>query len=118
MGRAAHAQGSTLSVRIELAVGACILAIGLAGPPLEPLRILAAILCCAAVVASGRFTAAIALAATILAGFFQHMELRVTLLAAGALLGVAVHALRGRERATTALAAACALVGIVFLFLG
>ena len=68
MGRAAHAQGSFLSARIELAVGACILAIGLAGPPLDPLRMLAALLCCGTIVASGRFSSAVALGATILAG--------------------------------------------------
>ncbi|MDE2483564.1 MAG: hypothetical protein KGN02_15415 [bacterium] len=118
MGRAAHAQRASLTARIELAVGACVLAIGLAGPPLEPLRMLAAAICCAAIVASARFVAALALIATILAGFLQHEQLRLTLLAAAALLGIAIYAIRGRERATTALAAACAVVGVAFLFLG
>ncbi len=118
MGRDPHAQGPALKTHIELALGACVLAIGLAGPPLEPLRMIGALAVCASIVALPRFAAALALAAPIVAGYLQHGELRLTLLAASALLGIGVWALRGRTTATTALATASAVVGIVFLFLG
>ena len=104
--------------RLELAGAAFFLGVGLAGLPLEPLRLLAALLVCGAIVYSGKFIAAAALVATIAAGWLQHGELRLTLLVAAALLGIAVRFTSTHAKTTTALAAACAVIGAAFLFRG
>jgi len=104
--------------RYEIAIAAFFLAVGVAGPPLEPLRILAALLVCAAVAFSGRYVAAASLVAVVAGGWLQHQQFRLTLLAAAALLGIAVRFWGAAPRAASAIAAASALTGLAFLFLG
>ena len=107
-----------MTARIEFAIAAFFLAVGFAGPPLEPLRILGALLLCALIVRSGRFVAAAALVAVVLGGWLQHGQLRLTLLAAAALLGIAVRFWGAMPRAGSAIAAVAAVSGLAFLFLG
>ena len=107
-----------MTVRIEIAIATFFLAVGVAGPPLEPLRILGALFVCAAGAYSARFIAATSLVAVILAGWLQHGQLRITLLACAALLGIAVRFWGATPRAASIIAAASALVGTAWLFLG
>ncbi len=108
-----------MTERVEIAVGALFLGVGLAGMPLEPLPILASILLCAVVaVIGGRFIAAGALIATVAVGFLQHHEFRISLLIAAAFVGLFARYAEARPRAATVLAAACAILGVGFLFLG
>lgn len=107
-----------MTAAAEIAVATFFLAVGAAGPPLEPLRILLAAVVCAAVWRAGRFVGAIAMAATILAGWLQHGELRLSLLATGTALGAAAHFLYRRPRAATALMAIGAIAGLGLLFFG
>ncbi|HEV7180856.1 MAG TPA: hypothetical protein VGN11_13370 [Candidatus Baltobacteraceae bacterium] len=108
-----------MTQRIEIGIGALFLGVGLAGMPLEPWRILLSILVCAVVsVAGGKFIAPLALALTALVGWLQHGELRVTVIAGAALLGIGARYAQSRPKAATALAAAGAIIGTGFLFLG
>ncbi|HVA29251.1 MAG TPA: hypothetical protein VNF68_13805 [Candidatus Baltobacteraceae bacterium] len=107
-----------MSARIEIAIAAFFLAVGVAGPPLEPVRILVALLVCAAGAYNARFMAATSFLAVILAGWLQHGQLRLALLACAALLGIAVRLWGTMPRAVSIIAAASALLGMAWLFLG
>jgi hypothetical protein len=107
-----------MTARVEIAIAAFFLAVGTAGPPLEPLRILGALVVCAAVALGTRFMAAIALVAVVLAGWLQHGQLRLTLLAAAALLGIVVRFWGSSPRAATVICAVSAATGLAWLFLG
>jgi hypothetical protein len=106
-----------MTARIEIAIAALFLAVGVAGPPLEPLRILGAAAICAAIPISGKYDAAIALVAVVAAGWLQHGEIRLAVLAAAAALGLTVMITRRRPRAASAIAAVSAIAGLLFLFL-
>lgn len=67
---------------------------------------------------SGKFTAAMLMVATIAAGYAQHQQFRLTVLAAGALLGIAVRFLGKSRYGTPGIAAASAVAGTVAIFLG
>jgi hypothetical protein len=103
--------------RIDVAIAALFLAVGVAGPPLEPLRILAAALLAGGVVAAGRYYAAVALVAVIAGGWLQHGKVRLALLAVAAILAIATHATRNKPLASGAIAAGSAATGLAFLFL-
>ena len=107
-----------ITPQLEIAVGTFFLAVGLAGPPLEPLRILAALALAVLVWRSGKFVGGVAMLATIVGGYAQHQQLRVSVLIAGAIMGVAAHMLYKRPRAATVLMALSAVAGTAFLFLG
>jgi len=107
-----------VSARVEIAIAAFFLAIGVAGPPLEPLRIFGALVVCGAVALSTRFIAATSFIAVILCGWLQHGHLRITLLAAASLLGIAVRFWGRGPRGATIICALCAVTGVAFLFLG
>ncbi len=107
-----------MSARVEIAIAAFFLAVGVAGPPLEPIRILIALLVCAAGAYSARFIAATSFLAVILAGWLQHGQLRIALLICAALLGIAVRLWGSIPRAASIVAAMSALLGTAWLFLG
>lgn len=94
------------------------LAIGTAGVPLEPLRIIAAAILCYALAFSGKYIAAASLVAVIVAGWLQHGQFRVTLLAGAAILGLVIRLFANSDRARLTIAAMSAVTGAVFLFLG
>ena len=104
--------------RIEIAIAAFFLAIGCAGPPLEALRMVYALLICAVIVRAGRFVGAIAMVATGIAGWLQHGQLRLTLLASATLLGIIAHVTRTHPQRASAIAAIGAVVGLALLFFG
>ncbi len=103
--------------RLTIAIGACILAVGAAGPPLNLPRVALGAVICAGVIVSGRFSAAIAMATTIATGWLQHGQFRLTLLLSGTLLGIATHLLRNNLRGTATLAALSAVAGLVLLLI-
>jgi hypothetical protein len=107
-----------MTARIEIAIAAFFLAVGIAGPPLDPLRIAGALVICAAVAFSTRFIAATAFVAVVLAGWLQHGHYRIALLVAAALLGVVVRFWGTTPRAASIICAASAVTGLVWLFLG
>lgn len=118
MGYGANAQGAAMTPQLEIAVGVFFLAIGSAGPPLEPLRIALAALLCVAVWRSGRFAGALAMLVTIAGGFLQHGQFRLTTLFAAAIVGIATHFFYRRPRAATAIMGVSAVAGIALLFFG
>jgi hypothetical protein len=118
MGHDTHAQGAVVSANAQIAVAAFCLAIGIAGPPLEPLRILGAVVLCGAVSLGGRFVAAAALLAVIAAGWLQHNQFRIALLAAAAILGIVVRFWGSSPRAAAAIMGLAAVAGTAWLFLG
>jgi len=103
--------------QLEVAIAAFVLAIGTAGMPLQPLRIVIAAVLCLAVWRSGRFVGSVAMLAVIACSYLQHEKFRLTSLVAAALLGILVHFLYGRERATTVIAAVSVIAGLALLFL-
>lgn len=108
-----------MTQRAEIAIAALFVGVGLAGMPLEPWRIVLSLVLCAAIASiGGRFIAALAFIATIAIGFLQHHELRVSLLLAGALVGLCARFSESRPRATTTLAFLGALTGTAFLLFG
>lgn len=107
-----------MTARIEIALGAFFLAVGIAGPPLDPLRIAGALAICAAAALGTRFIAAITFVAVVLAGWLQHTHFRIALLVAAALLGIAVRFWGTSPRGATIICAASAVTGVVWLFLG
>ena len=103
---------------VKIAIAVFFLGVGLAGPPLQPLSIFAALLICAALgTIGGRYVAAMALAALVAVGFLQHHTFRVIVLAGAAIVGLAARYAEARPRAATMLAAAGAIVGTAFLFI-
>ncbi|MDQ2865362.1 MAG: hypothetical protein M3R51_03995 [Candidatus Eremiobacteraeota bacterium] len=105
--------------RYEIAIAAFFAGVGFAGMPLEPLRmLLAAALCTAAVLFARRFMAASALAATLAAGYAQHGQLRIVLLAAAALVGLSTLLVASRPRAAVIFAVISAVVSSAFLLRG
>lgn len=107
-----------MSGRLAIAAAAFFLAVGLAGPPLDPLRIAGAALMCSAIALQGRFIAATAFVAVGLAGWFQHGHLRLTLLGGATVLGIAVRLWGARPGAASIIAAVAAAMGIGFFLLG
>ena len=107
-----------LDPHLEIAIGTVFLAVGLAGPPLEPLRILLSLLLALAVWRAGKFVGAIALLAVVAGGFAQHEHFRIAVLIGAAAIGVAAHFLYRRPRAATVLMATSAVAGTAYLFLG
>jgi hypothetical protein len=107
-----------MSESMKISVAALFLCVGVAGLPLEPLRILAAIAVCSAVLVSRRFAAALSLVAVILGGWLQHGQFRLGLLAAAALLGIAVRFWGPNPRAATAIMAISAVTATAWLVLG
>lgn len=108
-----------MTQRAEIAIAALFVGVGLAGMPLEPAKIVLSIVLCAAIAAFGvRFIAALAMLATVAVGYLQHGELRIALLVAAALVGIAARFAQSRPRAATAAAAAGALIGTGFLLFG
>ncbi len=86
--------------------------------PLEPLRVVLAIAICAVLLLLGRFVAPGALAATLVAGWIQHGQFRITLLVAAAIVGALARYVQSRPKAATALMAAGAIIGTGFLLFG
>lgn len=108
-----------MTQRAEIAAAALFVGVGLAGMPLEPVKILLSIILCAAIAALGaRFIAALAMLATVAVGYLQHGELRIALLVAAVLVGIAARFAQSRPRAATVVAAACAVIGTGFLLFG
>lgn len=107
-----------LTPHLEIAIGSLFLAVGLAGPPLEPLRILIAIALAIIVWRSGKFVGGVSMLAVIAGGYAQHQQLRISVLAGGALIGIAAFAFYKRPRAATIIGAAGAVFGTAYLFLG
>lgn len=104
--------------RFRIPLGAFALAVGIAGPPLEPLRVLAALAICAVTAANRRFIAALSLVAIALGGWLQHGQLRLALLAAAVLYAVAIRVTAGLPRASTMLMAIALATGVLWLLLG
>ena len=102
---------------LEIAIGSFFLAVGIAGPPLEPLRILAALGVCALTAWNRRFIAATSLLAIVLGGWLQHGHFRLALLAAAAIYGVAIRLTPRQPRASTFLMVIAAVTGTAWLFL-
>jgi hypothetical protein len=107
-----------LDPHLEIAIGTVFLAIGLAGPPLEPLRILLSFLLGVAVWRAGKFVGAISLLAVVAGGFAQHQHFRIAVIVGAAAIGVAAHFSYKNPRAATIIMAASAVVGTAYLFLG
>jgi len=95
-----------MNLRIEIAIAAFFLAVGMAGPPLDPLRIIGALVICATIALGRRFIAASAFVAVVLSGWLQHGHLRLTLLGSAAVLGIAVRLWGHSPRAVSIIAAA------------
>lgn len=104
--------------RVATAGAAFFLAVGVAGPPLDAVRVLGALAICAIVALSGRFIAAGAFVAVLLAGWLQHGHLRLALLAAAAALGIVVRVWGAKPRAAIVIALAATATGTAWLFLG
>lgn len=107
-----------MTPQLEIAIAAFALAIGTAGMPFAPLRMLVAALICIVVWRSGKFVGSLAMLAVIACSYLQHDKFRLTSLVAAALLGILAHFLYRRPRATTAIMAVAVLAGAALLFLG
>ena len=106
-----------MNERVEICIAALFVGVGLAGMPLEPLWILVSIVLCGIVaVVSGRFIAALALLTTLAVGWLQHHELRISLFAGAAIVGLCARFAQSRPKAATTLAVAGVVAGFAALF--
>jgi hypothetical protein len=107
-----------LDPHLEIAIGTVFLAVGLAGPPLEPLRILLSLLLAVMVWRAGKFVGALSLLAVVAGGFAQHEHFRIAVLIGAAAIGVTAHFFHKRPRVATIVMAVSAVAGTAYLFLG
>ena len=104
-----------MTSQLQVAIGAFVLSIGMAGPPLSALPIVYAAIIAAVISRSGKFVGAVAMGGTIVAGYLQHREFRLTLLIAAAILGAASHLFYRNARAAMIIAIAATVSGLAFL---
>ncbi len=116
MGHHPHAKDVRVTAQLEIAIAAFVLAIGTAGVPVEPVRMVIAAILCLAVWRSGRFVGSVAMLAVIACAYLQHDRFRITSLVAAALLGIVAHFVYRRKHAPAAVMAVSVLLGLSFLF--